>query len=416
LAARKIEMGKTPEELYWEREKRVLDVIQLKVPDRVPVSTGFGYFPAKYAGVTVKDAFYDYQRWRQAYRKTVLDFEPDIFRLIGNDSGEVLESLNHKQMMWPGHGVSPNHSHQFVEGEYMKADEYDLFLKDPSDFLVRCYLPRVYGALAPFEKLPPLHTLLTGLPFKNLAMPEFARLFEALVKTAHESLAWRAETGTFAKEMRDLGFPCYGMSGGSAPFDVISDRLRGMRGTMLDMYRNPDKLLEACEMLLPWQSERLSSAAASGESIVFIALHRGAEGFMSLKQFETFYWPTLKEHAFNVVNAGLIPCIFFEGDYTSRLEYLLELPRGKVLGHFDSSDIIRVKEVLGNHMCIMGNVPPSLLQTGSPQEVKDYCKRLIDVVGKGGGFIMSPRSAIDEVKPENLKTMFDFTKEYGRYN
>jgi uroporphyrinogen-III decarboxylase len=64
----------------------------------------------------------------------------------------------------------------------------------------------------------------------------------------------------------------------------------------------------------------------------------------------------------------------------------------------------------------MGNVPPSLLQTGSPQEVKDYCKRLIDVVGKGGGFIMSPRSAIDEVKPENLKTMFDFTKEYGRYN
>lgn len=410
-------MGKMPGELYREREKRVFDAIQLKVPDRVPVSTGFGYFPAKYAGVTVKDAFYDHQRWRQAYRKTVLDFEPDIFRLIGNDSGKVLEALNNKQMMWPGHGVSPNHSHQFVEGEYMKADEYDLFLKDSSDFLVRCYLPRVYGALAPFAKLPPLNTLLAGLPFNSLAMPEFASLFETLVKTAHESLAWRAETGTFAKEMRELGFPCYGTSGGSAPFDVISDRLRGMRGTMLDMYRNPDKLLEACEMLLPRQSERLSStAAASGESIVFIALHRGADGFMSLKQFETFYWPTLKKHVFNVVNAGLTPCIFFEGDYTSRLEYLLELPKGKVLGHFDSSDIVRVKEVLGNHMCIMGNVPPSLLQTSSPQEVKDYCKRLIDVVGKGGGFIMSPRSAIDEVKPENLKTMFDFTKEYGRYN
>jgi uroporphyrinogen-III decarboxylase len=77
--------------------------------------------------------------------------------------------------------------------------------------------------------------------------------------------------------------------------------------------------------------------------------------------------------------------------------------------------MVRVKEVLGNHMCIMGNVPSSLLQTGSPQEVKDYCKRLIDVVGRGGGFIMSPRSAIDEVKPGNLKAMFDFTKEYGRY-
>jgi uroporphyrinogen-III decarboxylase len=148
---------------------------------------------------------------------------------------------------------------------------------------------------------------------------------------------------------------------------------------------------------------------------VFIPLHRGAEGFMSLKQFETFYWPTLKGLFLGLIDAGLTPCPFIEGDYTSRLEYFLELPRGKVLGYFDASDIIKVKEILGNHLCIMGNVPCSLLQTGSPQNVKDYCKELIDVVGKGGGFIIAPRSAIDEVKPENLKAMIDFTKEYGVY-
>jgi uroporphyrinogen-III decarboxylase len=55
------------------------------------------------------------------------------------------------------------------------------------------------------------------------------------------------------------------------------------------------------------------------------------------------------------------------------------------------------------------------LLTGKPQEVKEYCQKLIDVVGKGGGFIMSPRSAIDEAKTENVKAMFDFTKEYGVY-
>lgn len=49
------------------------------------------------------------------------------------------------------------------------------------------------------------------------------------------------------------------------------------------------------------------------------------------------------------------------------------------------------------------------------QDVKDYCKKLIDVVGKGGGYILGPRSATDEVKPENLKAMIEFTKEYGRY-
>ena len=144
-------------------------------------------------------------------------------------------------------------------------------------------------------------------------------------------------------------------------------------------------------------------------------LHRGAEGFMSLKQFETFYWPTLKGMILGFIEAGLTPCPFFEGDYTSRLEYLAELPKGKVLGHFDSSDINKVKEVLGKPCCIMGNVPSSLLQTGTQQDVKDYCKKLIDDIGKGGGFILASRSAVDEAKPENVKTMIDFTKEYGVY-
>jgi uroporphyrinogen-III decarboxylase len=52
---------------------------------------------------------------------------------------------------------------------------------------------------------------------------------------------------------------------------------------------------------------------------------------------------------------------------------------------------------------------------GTVAQVKDHCKKLIDVVGEGGGFIISPRSSTDEVKPENLKAMIDFTHEYGVY-
>lgn len=137
---------------------------------------------------------------------------------------------------------------------------------------------------------------------------------------------------------------------------------------------------------------------------------------MSNKQFEIFYWPTLKKSIEALVDKGYTPNIFFEGEYTSRLEYLLELPKGKVIGLFDRSDMARVKEVLGNHICIAGNVPPSLLQAGTVQEVKDYCKWLIDVVGKDGGYIMAPGCSVDEVEPENLKAMVDFTKEYGVYS
>ena len=97
------------------------------------------------------------------------------------------------------------------------------------------------------------------------------------------------------------------------------------------------------------------------------------------------------------------------------MEYLLEFPKGKILARFDRTDILKAKEILKDHVCIEGNVPSSLLQIGSVQEVKNYCKKLIDTVGKGGGYILGPRSSTDEVKPENLKAMIEFTKEYGKY-
>jgi len=408
-------MSKTPKQLYEERVKRVEDAIQLKIPDRVPVILSLGYFPAKYTGITCADAFYSPGKWKEAAKKTVIDFEPDTCLATGPDSGGALEALDFKQMVWPGHGTSLHHTHQFVEGEYMKADEYEAFLEDPTGFIIRNYLPRTCGNLESFQRLPHLSILLFS-PTALLGMPGFEKAIESLSKARQEVLKRNAEIGSLGEELKQLGFPTFSQAATFTPFDVVSDRLRGMRGSMLDMFRQPDRLIKACEKLLPiLLGMAVATAKMSGNPRVFIPLHRGAEGFMSLKQFETFYWPTLKRLLLGLLDAGLTPCPFFEGDYTSRLKYLLELPRGRVLGYFDTSDIIRVKEILGNHLCIMGNVPCSLLQTGSPQNVKDYCKELIDVVGKGGGFIMAPRSSIDEVKPENLKAMIDFTKEYGVY-
>ena len=136
---------------------------------------------------------------------------------------------------------------------------------------------------------------------------------------------------------------------------------------------------------------------------------------MSSKQFETFYWSGLKRLILTLIDEGITPCPFFEGDYTSRLEYLAELPRGKVLGFFDTTDIFKAKEILGDTMCISGMMPLSLLQTGTPERLKDYAKKLIDVVGKGGGFIMGPRGAMDECDPYLVKVWAEFTREYGVY-
>jgi len=408
-------------QLYQEREKRFVDAIGLKIPDRVPIAISFGYFPAKYTGITCQDAYYDAGKWTRAYKKTVSDFKPDVVFTIPPSSGTALEFLDPKQVKWPGHGVSPDHSHQAIEDEFMKAGEYDSLLEDISSFKIRDFLPRISGAMEPFKALPPFWSL--GFDYRAVAAiaealvkPEISAALEVLQKAGRELARWRAEAGSLVAEIEKLGFPRFSHASTIVPFDMISDNLRGTRGAMLDMYRQPDKLLEACEKLLPVMLRRaVSMAKGKGNSRVFIALHKGSDGFMSLKQFEKFYWPTFKSLVLSLIDEGLTPCIFFEGDYTSRLEYLLDLPKGKVLGHFDATDIFKAKEVLKDHMCIRGNVPSSLLQVGTPQEVKNHCKELIDVAAKNGGFIMSHRSAIDEVKPENLKAMIDFTKEYGKY-
>ncbi len=160
----------------------------------------------------------------------------------------------------------------------------------------------------------------------------------------------------------------------------------------------------------------LSGARSSGNPFVFIPLHKGADGFMSQEQYETFYWPTLKKVILGLIDEGLVPFIFAEGAYDTRLEIVQDIPKGRTIWQFDYTDMARAKEVLGKTACIAGNVPISLLSTGTPDEVKDYCKKLIDVAGKDGGFILASGAVIDTANPENVRTMIEFTREYGVYS
>jgi uroporphyrinogen-III decarboxylase len=108
---------------------------------------------------------------------------------------------------------------------------------------------------------------------------------------------------------------------------------------------------------------------------------------------------------------------FYEGDYTPRLEYLKELPKGKTIAWLDKTDIFKAKEEIGDRICLKGNIPASLFIAGTPAQMEEYCKKLIDIVGEGGGFIMDGAlSGIpDEAKPENVRAMTEAVFKYGVY-
>jgi hypothetical protein len=401
--------------------KRLKDVIQLKKPDRVPVLILGTFLQAHLYGVRPFDCMYQYEKLIDAHKKFLRDYRPDLFSSPAfAGSGKIFDTLDYKQYRWPGHGVSENSAYQYVEGEYMRAEEYPALIDDPTDFWLRTYLPRIFGALEPLTKLNPFPNLweIVGVsgwmtPFGN---PSVQNALRALMEAGNEAMAWNQHIASFRNEAKGMGFLIASGGATKAPFDILADTLRGTRAIMVDMYRRPDMVLKAVEKLTPLYVKQGVGAATSAENpMVFIPLHKGADGFMSDEQFKKFYWPTLKTLICGLADEGCVPFLFCEGSYNSRLEYLKELPKGSCFWIFDRTDMARAKELLGKTICIGGNVPSGLILTGTPEQVKAYCKNLIDVAGKGGGYIMSFGTSMDEGKPDTIHAMIDFTKEYGVY-
>jgi hypothetical protein len=391
-----------------------------KIPDRVPVMANGTFMQTYMYGVTPYEAMYDYDKLISVHRKYLQDFRPDYSGGAYIGSGKILDILDYKLYKWPGHGLAKNSGYQAVEREYMLAEEYQAFINDPSDFWLRTYLPRVFGALEPLKQIPPftniweIVNIFGGMvPF---GIPPVQNALKALIEAGNEAMAWIQKMGAFDMETKAMGFPS--VIGGivKAPFDVLGDTLRGSRGIMVDIYRQPDMVLKAIEVIIPMMIKQgMTMVNMTKVPFVLFVLHKGADGFMSDEQFKKFYWPSLKEVMLAFENEGCISVLFCEGGYNSRLQYLKELSKGSTVLLFDRTDMAKAKKVIGNKLCIGGNVPAGMLLTGTPEEVKEYCKNLIDVVGKGGGYIMSFGTAMDEGKPETVHAMIDFTKEYGRY-
>jgi uroporphyrinogen-III decarboxylase len=408
------------EKAYKIQAQRMVDVYNIREPDRVPVNLPVGNLPFKMAGISTRTAMYDYEKAIEATRKfnekygEELEYTAMPYFIT---PGKILDLLDYKLYAWPGHGIAEDGTNwQFIEGEYMKVEEYDDLIRDPSDFWIRKYLPRAFGILEPMRLFQPFTNMTENvhvMQFMPLAMPQVQEMLQKMLEVGKEyqkimQLMMSAGRGSMTMFM----------GGGFAkvPFDTIGDTLRGTKGIMQDMFRCPDKLLEALDVVADLTiSTILNMPNIANMTMVMYPLHKGADGWMSQKTFDTFYWPPMKKVMDALINEGLIQTLFAEGSYNTRLEYVGGFPKGSVTWYFDRTDMARAKEILGKDCCLQGNVPTSMLVTGESEHVKEYCRKLIQEVGKGGGFILAGGAIPDNPKLENLQAMMAAVREYGYY-
>ncbi len=410
---------------YEEKQKRVRDAIALKEPDRVPITPPAELFPILNAGYTVAEVVYDttLEKMKNSVVKYLHDFDPDSGIGLGfvfAGEGPMMELSRPKNMRWagmPGKIIGDNSIQQFIEYPLLLDDEFEEFFSDRTGWELRKSLPRTSELLEPLAKLS--FGLRMGSARQiaaHFSAPEFRRMIEDLWKINELYESYQQKQDELARLVEDLGYPMNSGGMAAVPFDSYSDGLRGTILSLQDLYDNTEYVEKYIEEAFERQIAMLKATADIGRGKhVFMALHKGMDGFMSDEHYRKYYWKHLQQIIITIIDTGKVPYIYTEGKYNSRLDCLSEVPPGKVFYHFEEVDMAAAKKKLGGIACISGGFSTNLLQFGTRQQVIDECKRLIDICAPGGGFIFETSSGLSYAKRENVEAMFETVREYGKY-
>ncbi len=404
---------KNTQELAKERLDRIEAAINLEEPARVPCWGIGGEIVASYSGFTQYDLAYDPEKSLKAIEKFLKDFpfdtsmaglagldgrvfsiafaeHPDVSPAVTFITGPLHDIWGDKYSRFPGREIDVNATPQFLGGTFMEPDEYDKLIENPVKFVAETILPRVC---------------------RNLETPRQA--MATFVRVGMEVAGSASTMGKLAEISAKLGYPDFPMGWGYAPLDIIGDFLRGVGNVVLDIHRYPDKVKKATKALLEPVTNYALTSKQMGAKYAMFPLHLNE--YLSPKLYNEFYWPTLKSIILRLYEEGIKSIVFFEGHHEQHLDTILELPRGWGVAYFEKTDVIKAKEVLKDHTCVMGGIPISLIVSGNPEQIDEYIKNLLEQVKPGGGFILAPGvgAAPAETPPENITAVIEAVEKYG---
>jgi hypothetical protein len=391
---------------YQEKLTRYVTANYNGKPDRIPLRIFAEEFAAKYCGYSNYEVAIDHELQFDVNRKFAVETGIDAIQTnsIVNWFG-MQKAIGWEAIQYPGIGRSVDTINQWIEptteGEaFLKASEYDQFIDDPTAFLVNYWLPR-------FTR----HINQKGDPVTfehNMSLINGVMAYNKFFNT------WGAKTA----ELIEAGVVPAVSSVLKAPLDVLGDKLRGYINLCYDLHERREKVIRACEALMPHlRNLVLGGADPEGNTPSIIWMHRGCVPLISKTDFKEIYWPTLKPIVEELWSNGHQIIFYGEGNWDHHLTSFAELPEKSIIFHCDKTDIFKAHKILGNKFCISGGISNTILSFGTPKEVEASCKKVIDEVAQDGGFIMDASALImSDARIENVKTMIDFTRDYGIYS
>lgn len=390
------------ERLSQEKKTRLITAMRGGRPDRVPLRVFAAEFCAQYAGFSIQAVTHDFENAFEAVRRCAADFHWDatlpnpIYVWTG-----MAEAMGLRYFRIPGIDLPPDVGFQYCEPSrdeqaYMRESEYDLLIRDPTQFLADVWLPRVCRDFA-----------VPGAPntFRNNA---------AWLKAGIGLMMMDAANAAQIERLADESGTVSAISGSLiAPFDLLANKLRGFRQLAADVHRCPQKVLAACEALQPHLLQyALSGADPNRELPVALWLHRGT--LFSDRIYEEIFWPTLKEIICELWKQGIQTLWYAEGKWTRWLRLTSQLPEHSIVYHVDKDDIFEVRRQVGGKFCLSGGVPNDLLAFGTREEVVERCRKVIEGVAREGGYLMDAAAAIQQdARVENVRAMTEATLDYG---
>lgn len=358
-------------DLYHERLTRILKAVALEAPDRVPVVLEYSGF----AAYVTRTQMAEFLR----SPKKNLDTMIQAYRLVGDG-----DAINYgtfwpyglcydfmSRVAVPGVDLPDHEMWQVVESALMQREDYDrllgmgwpAFFADFMDNRVLNDVPAAY--------LPPRR------------------------KAADAQAAWRK-----------AGVPA--LSGGdvSTPFELLCGS-RSLIEFSRDLMEIPDKVVAAMEAIAPHLADdAITTAKTRGCPLVWIGGWRAAPAMLSPDMWQRFVWPYFSRLVHDVTDSGLIALLHLDSDWTRELERFKELPGAKCIMALDGeTDIFEAKNMLGDHMCIMGDVPAAMLYLDTPEIVYEYCTKLIRKLGPNGFILQSGCDIPANAKLENVQAM-----------